>query len=193
MTINYPLSDAECLEMCREHVAYEVQMLNYCVLRIDGSKSQQQNLYAEGFALHLRNLLEFLYKPIPKEPKFDDLRALHFINSDTWLNIRGEMSPILQDAENRANKQLAHLTLSRQRKEPWEYMTILKTLVPVLKRLVSHARQELLHEALRSEIESLEKTIATARVAITCTTTSTSFASTSFGRSSIFNSEKGTK
>lgn len=77
MATNDTVSDAECLEMCGEHVAYEVQMLNYCALHIDGSRSQKQNLYIEGFALHLRNLIEFLYKPI-LDPRHDDLRAQHF-------------------------------------------------------------------------------------------------------------------
>lgn len=103
-----------------------------------------------------------------------------FFAPDTWQRIRGEKDPVLQEAEDRAHKQLAHITRSRQRREGWECTAILKTLVPVLKLFLAHARQELIHKAFRSEVESLEKTANRARIALSGTTTPTTFSSTSF-------------
>ncbi len=173
------VTDTECLEMSREHIAYEVLMLNYCALKIDGSESLEQNLYVEGFALHLRNLIAFLYST----PKQDDVCAACFFSPGGWEKMRGIQPDVLLDAENRAHKQMAHITLSRLRKQRWEIRKIIEALMPVLQVFVTGARPELIHDDLRRQVEYLEKRSASAPMHYTLcstTTTTTSFSSSPF-------------
>lgn len=164
-------TDLECLEMCREHLAYEIQMLNHCALQIDGTESLMQNLYIEGFALHLRNVIGFLYS----DPQQDDLCANHLFASGTWQTIRGDKSDIIKDAEYRAHKQMTHITLFRLRKQRFEISEIINALVPVLMAFLNSARQDLIHPELRRQVESLRRTTAHVSVFSGTTSTTTSY------------------
>jgi hypothetical protein len=120
--------------------------------------------------VHLRNLLAFLYSNALK----DDVCADHFFAAESWEELRGIKPEILDNAERRAHKQMAHITLSRLGKQEWEVIKIVGALLPVLKNFLTGARKELIHQNLRMEVKSLE--IATSRpeasTGITFTTTS---------------------
>jgi hypothetical protein len=68
-----------------------------------------QNLLVEGFALHLRNIIDFLYPP--SSPRPTDVVASDFCQPGTWPP--QNMSQSLIDAHTRANKEIAHLTTNR--------------------------------------------------------------------------------
>ena len=82
-----------------------------------------KNTRTEAFALHLRNLIVFLYQdqfPL----KTDDVSAHHFLASpapyEEWLRIRPKLSDTLARAKTRADKELAHLTTARLSGTPKE-------------------------------------------------------------------------
>ena len=70
----------------------------------------------ETFALHLRNLLGFLY-PDKYRPQRDDVLAHHFFHGPSqwanWLRVRPRLSRALIRGKERADKEIAHLTAKR--------------------------------------------------------------------------------
>ena len=68
----------------------------------------EANLKVEGFGLHLRNLIEFFY---PSSPHADDVLAVDYVAN--WDTKRPAITPLLESARARANKELHHLTAQR--------------------------------------------------------------------------------
>lgn len=98
-----------------EHVAYEIDRLlafhGKLVGREDVADGYIQDALIEGFALHLRNVVEFLYDP-RKKP--DDGRAEdYFTDPARWAKVRGEKPPELDQAQKQAHKQISHITYGR--------------------------------------------------------------------------------
>ncbi len=62
----------------------------------------------EGFALHLKNLLEFFY---PSNPDANDVLAADYVAD--WDGNRPAITPRLESARARAGSELHHLTVHR--------------------------------------------------------------------------------
>ena len=85
------------------------------------------NALMESFVIHLRVLLDFFYTDKTEQ---DDIIAAHFfIDPEIWKKARPDKTPLLLEAEKRANKEVAHLTYTRLDKTPeqknWEFLLIL--------------------------------------------------------------------
>lgn len=78
-----------------------------------------RNLLIESCVLHFRNLVDFFYPPSSPQP--DDVTAADYVPG--WGSPAAPS--ILRDARNRANKELAHLTLKRKAGAPpdkaWDF------------------------------------------------------------------------
>ncbi|MFH1565395.1 MAG: hypothetical protein ABIC82_06205 [bacterium] len=90
----------------------------------------RKNLLIESLATHTRVLIDFFYCDNKKFPD-DDIIAQDLLPDNiVWKEIRPQELPqILKDAKVKADKQLAHLTLSRLRlerenKKGWDYKQI---------------------------------------------------------------------
>jgi hypothetical protein len=116
-----PFADRYLLDYSAEHVYYEFDMFLWLaqvcgnpLVKLQGSTvhdtQRLANTLIEGFTIHLRNVIDFLYL---KEPKPSDVVADDFFESDVWLQIRPTISPKLASARGRANKEIAHLTTER--------------------------------------------------------------------------------
>jgi hypothetical protein len=85
----------------------------------------------EDTVLHLRNLIEFFY---PVRPKVDDVIAEHYVAN--WNTKGPAISPVLEKARERANKQLHHLTTQRIAGTPpekrWDFVAISKEMKVVV-------------------------------------------------------------
>jgi len=96
------------------HVRYEIEMCAsaaHLLLAFTPERNSLTNALLESYALHLRNLIEFIYWT-PKPP--DDVNAVHYVrDKDAWLAARGEASDFLKGVKLRADKQIAHLTKKR--------------------------------------------------------------------------------
>lgn len=98
------------------HLYYEIEML--CKLKnilfINKIKYCEtiDNSLIESLAIHIRNLIDFLYL---KQPGRDDITAVEFSSDKENLRkILGEDPPaILSHAKIKANKQVNHLTKER--------------------------------------------------------------------------------
>jgi len=131
------LSEQQLSEYFAEHVRYEVQML----LNVTSAILQQlqvpqglQHAPVESYAIHLRNLITFLY---PSSSRDTDVCAKDFfIKEETWDKIRPRLSETLIKAKIRADKEVGHLTTSRQNGTPkgkeWDVKNLTEELMPLI-------------------------------------------------------------
>jgi hypothetical protein len=153
------MTDQELLKYAGDHVAYEIGMCAHAALLLRAMGSERTiitNVVIEAYALHLRNLIEFVYwKPIR-----DDVNAVHYVRDKSeWLNARGEVSAFLGGVKDRADKQVAHLTEKRYAadvpEKRWEPITEIRALLPGLRLFRTQMRPELVHPKVDEALASL--------------------------------------
>lgn len=140
-----PLSSSEdLLAYSKEHLFYECQML-FWLLSLWRSRdptappSLEGNARIEATAIHVRNLVEFLFEP---RGRFKNaVRAVDFFPPDGW---KPHESAGLERAREMANKQIAHLTTERfagsAPEKQWDFVGLADLeLLPVLRRFVDAA------------------------------------------------------
>jgi hypothetical protein len=107
----------------------------------------------EGFALHFRNLYEFLYE----DKKGGYVTAEHFCRRGIWKRVRPPLPPIIKDAKNRANEEIAHLTKNRKPRKPdrtpWPFMEIAGAIRPILESLAANSVEGRLSPRVLQSIE----------------------------------------
>jgi hypothetical protein len=121
-----------------------------------------KNVRTEAVALHLRNLIVFLY-PDQFPPKSDDVCAHHFLASRTpyadWLKRRPRLSSTLRQAKDRADREVAHLTTGRIAGTPafkyWDVDRLVWELGGVLVVFADSAATDRLGVRARSAIDGL--------------------------------------
>lgn len=121
-----------------EHIRYEMQQLinaTYAITRQLPIHNGLQYMIVESFAIHLRNLISFLY---PYAKRENDVCAEDFFNDlNAWQNVLPKMSPALEHAKNRADKEVGHLTTLRQFGTPeskkWDVTLLIDEVMPILK------------------------------------------------------------
>lgn len=123
----------------KELLNYEIFMFNATCEKSQYFKTLDRfnkNLLIESLALHTRVLVEFFY--IDDKKYSDDLIAQDLLPLKiNWKKIRPEKSEILKKAENKANKQLAHMSLCREclkRKDEhrWDFQKIKKDMDKII-------------------------------------------------------------
>lgn len=96
-------------EFLAEHYLYEITMLRMTFKAIPRETDiWRRNALMESFAIHARVLMDFFIS----KPKNDDIVARHFIAPN--INWNNEPSGMGVDMRNRINKQVSHLTASRE-------------------------------------------------------------------------------
>ena len=92
------------------------------------------NVLIESFVVHLRNLIDFLYLDAPKKT---DIVAADFCAAGVWQSARPSISPVLERARTRANKEIAHLTTDRHAGSPpakqWEFVALAREVQETLR------------------------------------------------------------
>ena len=103
----YVPSDLELKEGFRTALQYEIEMLTftYCQLVCGQAPKQMNNALIESFAIHARNVYDFLASRDCK----DDLLAAHY--SDGYVFQPTDRIRSLVEVE--INKQISHLTFTR--------------------------------------------------------------------------------
>ena len=149
-----PFGDSYLQAYSEEHLFYEIDMLfgvgtllskpTMVGVSSAADAALMRNLKIEGFVLHLRNVIDFLYI----SPKPTDLSASDFCKPGIWDTARPAMSQTLSEARTRANKEMAHLTTGRQFGTPvtkqWDFSGLLAEVQPLLAAFLSEARQDAL-------------------------------------------------
>ncbi len=143
-SISRPFADSYLLAYSGEHIKYEFDMFTW-LGRVCGNPSVQvgapsaadaarvNNVLIEGFAVHVRNVIDFLYLD---KPKPTDVVAADFFSSGVWVQLRPPISATLEAARVRANKEIAHLTTRRIAGSPpekgWDFAGLTAELLPLL-------------------------------------------------------------
>ncbi len=152
-----PLSNGELLSYSREHLRYELWML----LRLgeslpapDSHNEQEKVLYnalIEAFVVHLRNLIGFLYPD--KVGALDVIAEDFFTDPAGWEEIRPRISRSLQEARDRAHREIAHLTTARITGNPpekaWPFAQLIAEVRVLMKLFADHASTQRLHRSVR--------------------------------------------
>ncbi len=158
-----PFNDSYLLGYSAEHVAYEVDMFLALVdwrarnLTVGAPTAadvnRMNNLIIEGFAIHLRNIIEFLYQDNPKRT---DVVAADFLPSGAWRGLLPVISSTLEAARVRANKEIAHLTTDRmagrQPAKAWDSQGLADEIRPLLRLFVANALTTRLSPAVAAAI-----------------------------------------
>jgi hypothetical protein len=121
-----------------EHIRYEMQQLinaTDAITRQFPIHNGLQYMILESFAIHLRNLISFLY-PFSKQE--NDVCAEDFYkNFNTWHKLRPTISSTLEHTKIRADKEVGHLTTLRQFGTPeskkWDVTLLIDEVMPILK------------------------------------------------------------
>ena len=132
------LTDKELIEYSKEHLYYEIWML----IEISKIKNISEqffiNITVESFAIHLRNLIIFLY-PNKNSTKLTDVYAKDFFSDpQRWKTILPSLPQTLENARIRANKEVGHLTAERiagtkDPKKSWKTKELTDEIIPILK------------------------------------------------------------
>lgn len=124
-------SDSEFADYSEKHLSYEIWMLektSAIVQQLDETKAAvagenteendrlKMNMSIESALIHARNLMDFLYAPIPTIPSHDDVRALHYAPSWKPPSEPPNIRYYHLEKPSRINKFLAHLTETRMTK-----------------------------------------------------------------------------
>jgi hypothetical protein len=141
------------------HLSYEIDMLYRTAgyLRV-GQASAFNNAFVDSYALHLRNLVEFVYWKQPKDP--DGLSAVDFVRARVaWLTARGRPPAVLTAANERANKQIAHFTKKRFAdgavEKQWRPSVEISALLVGLRLFLQHADPARLHSNVKGTVGRL--------------------------------------
>jgi len=147
-----PFQDAYLYSYSNEHVLYECQQFFWIthVLSLGAvaqwvSETSQRNLLnntlLEGFALHLRSVIDFLGPN--NNPQPTDITANDFCAPGVWLQRVPARPQSLTTARTRANKEIAHLTSNRSlltdQSRIWNYNLLAQEITDLLRLFRQHA------------------------------------------------------
>ena len=162
----HSLSDEELCDYADHHLSFEIDMLLWSsgVMATLGSLKQEgllawacNSAMLNTFALHSRNLTDFLYLRASGRDRKTDIIVQDYIDEATLSNHLPPITPLLEEAKKKADKQAAHLSLDRiqyeQSGKGWQFiniatdiMTAFRAIAPVFpgNRISDSLRQRLL-------------------------------------------------
>lgn len=143
-----------------DHLWYEIWMFQSLVAGMGSGitgTSVINNAILESFAIHVRVLIHFFYADSRQD---DDVIAEDFFADPTlWRNKRPPKTEVLATAKVRADKEVAHLTYSRQKVTPetklWHFVPIAKDLQTAVQKFIELVPKELLGQPWDNTEEEL--------------------------------------
>lgn len=160
------MTNSELLEYSREHVFHEIEMLfdsAQLLAHFDHSKRDTDpvshvigNALVESFAIHLRNLTDFLYPRPSGKPS--DVLAKDFCSQDVSVGLPS-IGAQLDGARRKADKQVSHLTSERlPARDPgkrWHYLDLAEQIRVRLVHFVNCADSNRLHPRVVDFVRAL--------------------------------------
>lgn len=156
------LSDPDLIAYSKEHVQYEISLLVACGhLSTHQFRSEStdlatvlHNAILESFAIHLRNVVDFLYPGT--SVKVTDVLADDFFPQGKRPVAFPSLPAKLQAARERAHKQVSHLTTGRlTAADPgkvWMPTDLVKETLSVLVEFVRQASPDKLDRSVRDYV-----------------------------------------
>ncbi|MFV2043982.1 MAG: hypothetical protein ACC700_12210 [Anaerolineales bacterium] len=122
MKLPTSLSDEELTKYADEHIFYEIDMLAWTASFLIAMKHSNpsgplatavSNSFLDAFAVHARNLVDFLYKRDSESDQETDIVVQDYVDGSKLEGVLPEMTSALGLVNRKANKQVAHLTIER--------------------------------------------------------------------------------
>ena len=139
------------LRRISENLHHEVQMLLGSAHGLDPDTSAEGTLHnalVESFAIHLRNMLDFLWPDKPKRKSDWVIAADFFPSPSDWEKLCPEISQLLLDSRVRAAKEIAHLTYACLAVDPeqkdWDVRQIANEVTRVVEKFIRHVPMQFL-------------------------------------------------
>jgi hypothetical protein len=163
-----PFQDAYLYSYSNEHLLYEcTQFFWVSNMLSQGAIAQwvpepdqgilMNNTFLEGFALHLRSVIDFLCPS--NSPQSTDITADDFCASGVWRPLVSPWPHSLTTARTRANKEIAHLTSNRSlltdQNRIWDYTQLTAEITMLLRLFRQRADANRLGDRVISLIDSL--------------------------------------
>jgi hypothetical protein len=130
-----------------EHVCYEIWMMHHMGKALTAGMAGSgpiHNAFTNSFALHVRNLIEFLYETKTVAKNDAIVAEDYFSPPGVWTSIRLNQPPALKHAEIQCEKQIAHLTYTRDKKQPLNFVLIVGALQGPLTVFMANVDRSLL-------------------------------------------------
>ncbi len=145
-----PFSDEYLLRYSAEHVFYEIDhffwlanlLAKQSVISTPSIEDdiRTRNIFIEGFGLHLRNIIDFLFLA---KPRPTDVVAADFLPERMWETLKPAVSASLSVARDQANREMAHLSTIRILGNPpakeWDFQGLANELRPTLRLMTEKA------------------------------------------------------
>lgn len=159
------LTDAELLKYADEHLQYEVEMLTWlsgimAFLAIHKEEGYlpwaMNNGLLNSYALHVRNLINFLFSRSKRKDFPTDIIIEDYIDSRINVSSLITLSPLLEEALTKASKQVAHLSVERikyeQAGKEWKFLELYKQIRASLALIVPHIPNSRISGSLRQKL-----------------------------------------
>jgi hypothetical protein len=160
------LSDDELLRYSKQHLKYEIEMLFNVGIKLlqtyfskdDPESVIDKNVLVESFAIHLRNLLLFLYPQ--RSDKRDVISNYFFLEPITeWQQKRPKDTESLRDLRTRASQEISHLTVLRRDgtddPQGWPIRKIMDEMKPILEIFVNNASSQKLDGSVKDALAAI--------------------------------------
>ncbi|MGA2300734.1 MAG: hypothetical protein ABSG77_08565 [Candidatus Acidiferrum sp.] len=168
-------TDQQLLDYSEEHLLYELHIFRWVAENLPPEKGFLLSALLESFAIHLRNLIDFFYTQ-PGKARNDDLVAADFFDSPgAWDP--GAIPKSLEDARERANKEISHVTYKRKTAtdptKPWPVGDLFKEVHSVAQKFAAGASSKKLHPSVITWLKSDPKAVTFLLISASTTTSNT--------------------
>lgn len=168
----HTLSDSELKAYAEQHLQYECNMLAVTTGILgalpplpseDIVSFAVRNGLLNSFAIHLRNLIDFLYSRSKGKDKQTDIVIEDYIDEAEVARHLLPITPLLDSAIVKANKQVAHLTreridFEREGKE-WQFIALADQVVKALASIAPYVPGTRISGELKGKLTRTSLTI----------------------------------
>jgi len=134
------------------HVYYEIQQFYWCIVLQSQMPKETfraiQNAYFESMLVHVRVLKDFFEQPSRRVDRKTQQEMDDVLSSDFGFKKAAMIVELPQETQRRINKELVHLTYSRQKRvtfdeKKWDFDPILPLVMRCIEFMQSRTDEEL--------------------------------------------------
>jgi len=173
------LSDRDLFDYAEEHLQYEIDMLTWSagiLAFIAGHKSEGYLAWAinsgllNSFSFHARNLINFLYSRVRSTEYPTDVVLEDYVDDKIVADRLPAITPLLEQALTKANKQVAHLSIDRIQYEKagkeWHFIDLSKEILAAFRAIAPHVPNGRMSEVLKERLARFEFRIPVVQIEI---------------------------
>jgi hypothetical protein len=180
MKLPRSLSDGELRDYADHHLKYEIEMLVWAsgIMATLGTFREEgplawacNNALLNTFALHSRNLIDFLYLGASDKGRATDVIVQDYVDQKTLSKYLPPITPLLQQAKKKADKQAAHLTTDRiqyaKSGKGWKFIEIAKDIMKAFRAIAPVLPENRVSDPLKRRISQSDLFIPQVAINVT--------------------------